>query len=153
MSTGIKHLITCRCILQQFKNLKNPPQHQFVVFSELKDDDSINHKFVQCNNCGLVHKVIDICKSEIVNKESLSSIQSLDEIKCSIPDKLVTLLEKYNVDMPTWEHVSFIVNNEKWGEYVHLASDVIDDMIQGKILILYGKGLFKIENFVKENIL
>jgi hypothetical protein len=64
MDKGVKHLVRCRCILPQFKDKPNPPAHQFAVFSVLDDQDVLKVGFAQCNNCGIVHKVTDICLSE-----------------------------------------------------------------------------------------
>lgn len=150
---GHKHLVMCRCILQQFASKPNPPQHHFVVFSVLDDSDKVIPSFVQCNNCGAIHKVVDICRSEITNKDDLKSLITIDELKNNIPEKIVSILEKYNVDLPTWQHVEFLVTNEKWGETVYLATDDVDGTIQGKALILLGKGLFKVESFMKDTMI
>ena len=80
-SYGQKHLIKCRCVLSQYKNLPNAVSHQFLVFSEV-ENGQVKQKYSQCNNCGLVHKVVDICTSEIMQgKENMSSIISIDDIK------------------------------------------------------------------------
>ncbi len=149
MLIGLKHLITCKCILQQFKNLKNPPFHQFVVFSIL-NDDKMQLKFAQCNNCGIIHKITDVCTSEIVNKEYLSSLKLLDDIKCCIPEKLLSVLEKYNIEFPIWENIQFNIENELWGEPIILLNDKIDGVLQTKYLILLGKNLFKIDDQINE---
>ena len=64
--TGVLHLIECHCCLPQYKNSKKPVYHKFKVFSILDDGDTVISKHSQCNNCGVVHHVIDICKSEII---------------------------------------------------------------------------------------
>lgn len=153
MSTGQKHLVKCRCILQQYKNVVNPPFHMFVVFSIINDDDVVQVKFVQCNNCGVVHKVYDINKSKImVGKEHLSSVRTIDEIKPSISEKLCAILETNDVDVATWEAVEFIIENEKWGEFVALTQDTDGDLKQGKLLVILGKhDLFKVESFVESD--
>ena len=57
---------------------------------------------VRCNNCDAVHRIIDLCKSEIVIKiEETDSIIDLDEIKIGIPEKVVKILEKNNCDLAT----------------------------------------------------
>ena len=108
MARGFKHLIRCRCTLPQFKNMASPPQHMFVVFSVINDDDSVEPKFAQCNNCGIVHKVIDICKSEFTSKETMTSLMSIDDVKVGLNPKLVSVLERYDVDLPTWEAVKSV---------------------------------------------
>ena len=62
---GFKHLVQCHCILPQYRKMKDPVFHKFVVFSTIDKKDNVEPKNVQCNNCGVIHKVFDICKSEI----------------------------------------------------------------------------------------
>lgn len=149
----IKHLIKCRCVISQFKTQPNPPNHQFVVFSVFDENDVLVQKFVQCNNCGVVHRVIDVCKSEIVEREFLSSSVSIDEIKMGIPEQLLAVLETNQVDLATYEHVRWILENQKWGEIVILSSEMIDGTKQGKFLRMFGERLFKIESFTRDEII
>lgn len=151
MPTGLKHLIRCRCVMPQFKNLPEPPVHQFVVFSIVDDSDVVKSKFSQCNNCGVIHKVIDICKSEIIqSRESMGSLINIDDIKPSLPQNLVAILESNGADLATWEASQFIFENEKWGEFVVLNSDAESGLRQGKYVQIIGKNLFKVGTFSRE---
>ena len=151
MPTGQKHLVRCRCILPQFKHMKDPLLHQFTVFSILDDADAVAVKFAQCTNCGLIHKVTDINRSEIMTgREHMSSIATIDEIKISLPEKLVALLEINDADLPTYEAVSFILENKQWGNIVVLSSDVDGGLRQGKYVRILGEQLFKIDTFTRE---
>jgi hypothetical protein len=148
---GQKHLITCRCVLQQFKSQQNPPFHQFIVFSVIDEEtDEVQVKLSQCNNCGIVHKVVDICKSEILSKDSINSLTTTDDIKINLPEKLLSVLERYELSLPAWEHINFIIENELWGDSEVLSCDNIDGIAQGKYITFYGKNLFKIEQYTKE---
>ena len=82
MNAGIKHLVSCHCVLPQFRKMKNPIFHKFVVFSKLENDNVVP-KIAKCNNCGVLHKVIDICKSEFIHghEDSVRSIVQVDYIK------------------------------------------------------------------------
>lgn len=152
MIFGQKHLIKCRCVLPQFKNRANPPQHQFVVFSTI-DDDVIKHKYVQCNNCGIIHKVVDICKSEIIpGKEMSAALITIDDVKGSLPKTLCDILESSSTDLPTWEHAQFIHENKKWGEFVVLNSEESDGSRSGKYVRILGESLFKVESYDREEI-
>jgi hypothetical protein len=150
MPQGTKHLIRCRCVLPQFKNLPEPPQHQFVVFSVIEDDDKIRPKFVQCNNCGIIHKIIDVCKSEITPREDMGALVTIDNIKVSMPANLVGILETNYADLPTWEAAQFIYDNKRWGEFVVLAADTESGTRQGKYLQILGENLFKVNAFSRE---
>lgn len=148
---GQKHLLKCRCILTQFKGIKDPPLHQFIVFSEFDDDDKIKEKLVQCNNCGIIHKVIDILKSEIVDKkESSAAIIGIEEIKSGMHQNIASILEKNNADLPTWEACRFYIENKLWGSRVTVSSELEEDSRIGKVVTILGDSLFKVDTFSRE---
>lgn len=149
---GIKHLIQCHCILPQFRNKPDPLFHKFVVFSVVDDSDTVVPKYVQCNNCAVVHKVYDICKSEIVpGRDELSSVATIDDIKFTIKEDVRTILETYDADLPTWEHVQYIFKNKAWGTTVVLKRDMLEKETQGKILTVNGPADISIETFITQN--
>lgn len=151
MLTGMKHLVRCRCVMPQFKNLPEPPQHQFVVFSVIQDNDRVIPKFAQCNNCGVIHKVTDLCKSEIIfNKEESGSIMKIEDIKLGLPQNLANILETNSADLATWELANFIYENKKWGELVVLAADTDSGTRHGKYVQIIGENLFKVNVFSRE---
>lgn len=151
---GQKHLVKCRCILPQFRNQADPPYHHFIVFSEIEDSGTVKIKFAQCNNCGIIHKVTDICTSDIISgKEHLQSIVTIDDIKSTLNPNLVAILEKNMVDIATWENVKFIIDNKLWGHHVVVSSDSQDGMRVGKILVIIGESLFKVDSFTKEELI
>lgn len=149
---GFKHLIQCHCILPQYRNRPDPVFHQFVVFSTIDDSDTVLPKYVQCNNCNVVHKVYDLCKSEIIaGRDELNSVSTIDDVIYTIPEDIRGVLESYSVDLPTWEHAQFVLQNKVWGTAVILTKDVLEDETQGKILMIAGPGKFNIETFIVEN--
>lgn len=148
MKNGIKHLIECHCVLPQFRDKKDAIYHKFVVFSEIDDKDNVVVKNAQCNNCGVIHKVIDITKSEIVlGKEASSSLITISDIKLSLPTNVISILETYNVPISTWEEVSWILENNKWGSFVVLDSENKGTEIEGKLLRFNSFTSIKIESF------
>jgi hypothetical protein len=148
---GQKHLIKCRCILPQFKNKIDPPTHQFIVFSTLDDEGNPIIKFSQCNNCGIIHKITDICTSEIIGgKEQLNSIVTIDDIRSTLNINLVGILEKNMADLSTWENVKFIIENKMWGQKITLSPESQDGLRMGKVLTIMGDSQFKVDSFAKE---
>ena len=148
---GQKHLINCRCVLPQFKNTPNSKNHRFVVFSDVIEDVT-KQKYVQCNNCGLVHKVVDICTSEIMQgKESMGSIMSIEDIKVGMNQSLIGVLERYQCDLPTWEHARYIVENKRWGDIVILTNDNEDDDKVIKYVRILGETLFKVDSHTRKD--
>lgn len=147
--TGQKHLVKCRCVLPQFKSAKDPIRHQFIVFS-LLDDDVVRQKYVQCNNCGLIHRVTELGRSEIVaGKEHMNSLVTIDDIKVSLPQQLSALLEKSNVDLPTWEQAKYIIDQQRWGDIVLLSVESEGQQSQGKYVRIMGPNLFNVDSFLR----
>lgn len=142
---GIKHLIECNCVLPQMRG-KNPPLfHSFVVFSVIDDEGIVQEKFAQCNNCGIVHRVYDVCKSELTNKESHASLPTISDISLSLPSELNSVLSTYKCDISIWEHVQFIYLLERWGESVVVSKEIDNGTVNGKRLLIEGHSKFRIE--------
>jgi hypothetical protein len=151
MPQGLKHLVRCRCTLPQYKHVKNAPLHQFPVFSIIDDNNQVVVKFAQCNNCGIIHKVSEINKSEILpNREHLSSLLSLDEIKTTIPAQLAAIFESNDVDITSWEAARFIIEQKQWGNFILLNVDTAEGIKQGKYVVILGENLFRIDSFISE---
>jgi len=149
---GIKHLIQCHCILPQYKERKEPLFHQFVVFSVVDESDTCIPKYVQCNNCGVVHKVVDICRSElVVGRDELATVTNIDDISLTIPEDIRNILATYKADIATWENAQFILQNDIWGSHLVLTKDVLDDDTQGKMLVFNGPNKFNIETFIRKD--
>jgi hypothetical protein len=151
---GIKHLVQCHCILPQYRDRKDPIFHQFVVFSVVDDSDTVVPKYVQCNNCAIVHKVVDICRTELaVGKDELSTMMTVDDVAITIPQDIRSVLESYKADIATWENVQFILQQKCWGNHVVLTHDVVKEDVQGKLLMFNGPGLFNIETFIRKDVI
>lgn len=151
MLTGHKHLIKCRCVLSQFKKMNNPPLHQFVVFSIIDVDDVVKPKYAQCPNCGIIHKIIEIGRSEILNnKESMPTIITINDIKSSLNESLASILEANQSDLASWEMAQFICENKRWGDFVVMTTETEVGSKQGKYVRILGEKLFKVENFLRE---
>jgi len=148
---GIRHLISCQCILPQFKRSKNPLFHKFVVFSVIDDEDNVVKSYAQCNNCSIVHKVIDVCSSEIIKgKEQLASLPSISDIKLEFPDSLSELLESYKADITIWQHAQFILRLQKWGEKIIIQREEDESGVQGKRLTFISANQFRMESFQED---
>jgi hypothetical protein len=150
---GQLHLIKCRCVLPQFKDVKEPQPHQFVVFSVIDDSDNVIVKSAQCNNCGTIHKVVDICKSEIMNgKEKSAAVMSVEDIKISLPPNLVSILDRHQVGLPVYEQAQFILENKKWGEFILLTKEEEKGTKQGKYLRVISESFFKVDTFSRTDV-
>jgi hypothetical protein len=133
--------------------MADPPLHRFVVFSVIDPVGAVELRFAQCNNCGIIHRVTDLTKSEIVRgKESSHAIPSIDDIRSSLPAELSAILDRASVDLATWEAVRFSFDEQRWGDAIVLASDVAEGSRQGKYVRLLGPTLFKVDTFTREEI-
>jgi hypothetical protein len=114
----------------------------------IDDSDTVQPKFAQCNNCGIIHKVTDICKSELTSKEDAKSLPSIEDIKFSLSSDLVRVLESYQCDIATLEHAEWIYLTKSWDQWIILAKeeDEFGDL-HGKRLIFVDDGKFRIEAF------
>ena len=134
MSEGVRHLIECHCFLPQYRNRPDPVFHKFVVFSEIYNEE-VKEKNAQCNNCGVIHKVTGICKSEILTgREEAKAIISIEDIKLSLPSRITEILSSYSCDLSIWENVEFVFRESKWGTKIKISYDESEDEIQAKFL-------------------
>lgn len=148
---GVTHLVKCVCVLPQMSKLPNPPSHEFKVFSILSEESSLEPTFVQCDNCGVIHKVTDVCVSSILRgRDEASSLVTLADVRPSIPKELALVLEQHRADLPTWQRVAWVVERAHWGEHVVLTSEYIDGTRQGKVMTIMGASIYKISNFTNE---
>ena len=133
---------------------KDPTFHQFVVFSKLDvESDTIEPTFAECNNCGIVHKVIDMCKSEIITgREDLRSQMSIDDFAVSLPASLFELLQSYSRDLPDFQHAEFIIDNNNWGSHIVLTKEDVDDYVQGKLVKFISNDKFRVESYTLKSV-
>lgn len=148
----IKHLVICNCILSQYQDTEPPIFHKFIVFSVINQDGSIKPSYAKCNNCGGIHKVTEVGVSEKLKKETVASLPDIEEIKSTLPEKLVSLLERYKLQLPTWQEIKFLYENEKWDRAVILSREQENNEISGKYLVLFSKTLWKIDGYSSEEV-
>lgn len=143
----IKHLIECRCFLAQFRSWEEPPNHKFIVFSELDDHGDIKPSYAQCNNCGIIHKVGEVGNSITIKKEEMRSLETIKDISNDLPEWLSSLLDEYKCELHVYQEARFIYNNEMWGRFIVLSREREDELVIGKLCQILGKNLHKIEMF------
>ncbi len=128
--------------------------HEFPVFSTY--DDATNDfeiSFVQCDNCGVIHKITDLCMSSVLHgRDEMKSIITIQDVKSSVPSRLAEILEQHKVDLPTWQLTAWIVEAKLWGTPVVISSEYIDGARQGKIMTIISESLYKIGNFTNETV-
>jgi len=146
-----KHMIECNCVHPMFKAAEPPVFHKFIVFSEMDSNTfDVKPSYCQCNNCGAIHKITTIGKSTTLKKEESSAVESIDEIKFSLPNHIRTIIEKYNCPLHIWQEAKFIYENQLWGRFIILSKEKDSPeatVFYGKYLIIISSSLIKIESF------
>lgn len=141
---GFRHLVRCRCVLSTFRAMKDPPNYEFVVFSELENDRVIP-KIVQCDNCGVLHNVDEAGKSSILNAEDQKTSVTIDDLKMSLSPEIVGILERHAPSISTWERAAWLCQNGSWGEFVVLDEERVPGGRSVKIMTILGKSLVRLE--------
>jgi hypothetical protein len=149
---AVKHTVECHCVLPQYRDRKDPVYHKFVVFSELDAQaDTVLPSYSQCNNCGTVHKVYDICKSEIIaGKDESATVEKLSDVAMSLPTNLVELFESYSLEVSDYMMARYILDNKVWDATIVLSKEQEDDKTNGKILRFLENGRFRVESFSRQ---
>lgn len=160
MIDGQRHLIECRCALPQYQNHTPVIFHKFTVFSTFEFDEShygdlenepaytFNESYARCNNCGILHRIIDFCRSEFVNdEETTAAFLSTSDMEFMIPEAICNLLKTYDSPQYVWEEVLFTVTQRKFDRRIILDSKRDGDNIVGKFLVFSDTGVPRIEMF------
>lgn len=147
----VKHLIECKCVLLQYKNVHPTIFHKFLVFSEIDTTNgTVVSSYAQCNNCGVIHKITEIGKSTILRKENMGALLTIDEIKSSLPPRLIAILESNQCDLPYWQEAQFIIANNLWGRGFTLSQERENTTIIGKYIVILGENLYDIKPFERD---
>jgi len=145
--SGQKHLIECHCYLKIFSNTEKRINHKFAVYSKFDQDEKVIPKLQKCNNCDTLHFIYDICKSELkAGKDETSITLDVEEISLMLPPRLSNLLIKNGCSVADMEHAIDIIEEERWGEYIVIRRDVIEEEEQVKLIKIIGDSKFQIEN-------
>jgi hypothetical protein len=152
---GIKHLVECHCYLAIFKTSDGfVTNHKFPVYSKLDESGKVVEKFVKCNNCDTLHRVFDICRSDIVGGKDQSEVTiSIEDISMMLPDRISNVLSKAECDIATWEHVLDIVDEERWGEISVIKRDILGEKQQVKFIEILSENKIKIKTETIEDII
>jgi hypothetical protein len=135
------------------KNKSDPPLHKFVVFS-IQENDKTLEKLVTCNNCGVVHRVFEICRSDILNNfEGTRSSLTLEDISMQLSESIRDILVSYEKELADYEHIKFMIDENVIDDFIVLSQEFNDDRKSGKVLKYKGDGKFAIEPFSRSEII
>ena len=141
-----RHLVECHCILPVYKNKRPIVYHKFPVYSKVDaKTGKVIQKYATCNNCGVTHHIVELCKSVIkIGKEDILSIRTISDVKISLPDKIVKILEDYNAQIDVYEEVEDTIDHDLFPRNIVLSREIIGEDQNLKILNLIGVEKYKI---------
>lgn len=146
----VKHLVECRCSLAHFREWDDPPNHKFIVFSELDSDANLKPSYAKCNNCSIIHKVQEVGQSFTIKKEEMRSLPTIEDLEGQMQSWITSLLRKHDCELHVWQEAKFIIDNKLWGRFIILAKEREDDVVIGKLCQILGKNLHKIESYEQD---
>lgn len=150
---GVKHLIECHCVLAIYRQSEKIINHKFPVYSKVDKNGEIIEKLVKCNNCEAVHLVKEYCRSEIrPGKDQTEVVVSKEDMKYMLSEKIVSFLEKENVDLATWEQIMDIIEEKRWQEPVVVKRDIVGEDQHVKIITMFSDDRFKVSSEVIKDI-
>jgi hypothetical protein len=76
-----------------------------------------------------------------------------EEIKQSLPQKMVDGLSGYNLETHQWMEIKWILENEAWGKIVILTKESADGFVSGKYIQIIGSELWRFSNFSREELI
>ena len=133
------------------KRQANPPLHSFVVFSVIDEDGTMVPKKATCNNCGALHEILEACSSKIIpGAEGSTSELTVEDVIVFLPDSVANILSTYNAELPDYEYVKFMIEENLPGEWIVLTNELNEGRRSGKILKYKGNNRFEIEPFSRK---
>lgn len=134
-----KHLVECVCTLPQYQSIDPVVYHKFTVFSTMDENGVVNPKLVTCNNCEIIHRISDVCKSDILHDGSgRYGVRTIDDVKSGLPPSLVKLVDKNELNLATWEEIEYKFKNQDSSPIVlgkeHVKGDVFGKYLEIKSL-------------------
>jgi hypothetical protein len=113
----------------------------------MDENGIVNPKLVMCNNCERIHRVTDICKSNILHDGSgRFGIRTVDDVKSGLPTSLVKLVDKNEISLPVWEEIEYKFKNKDSSPTIlgkeHIKGDVFGKYLEIKDLDSFSIGDF-----------
>tara|TARA_B100000035_G_scaffold311668_1_gene321637 strand:- start:1401 stop:1787 length:387 start_codon:yes stop_codon:yes gene_type:complete len=128
------------------------------VFSQVDENGEVKEKYIACNNCGIIHRVYEVFKSEVKwgQEDVKSLIASKDDIKFNLEaqgfEKIISLLEKSDLDISDWEMAEHLLENNTSGHIV-LERKESDNNVVLKVLNINEDNSFKLKKEILQRYL
>ncbi len=153
----LKHLIECQCILPQYKKQDKVLFHKFPVFSLFKENVNQDfsepiEKYVKCNNCDAVHRVYDICKSELLKNSDdyVDLVTNLEDLKYTIPAELIEILSKNQMDIADYEMCSHLIETKGTDKIILSKKNIGQNVVCKFLIFTDGKFSVKQQTFQRD---
>jgi hypothetical protein len=148
---GVKHLLECNCTLPQYRDRAHRVFHKFMVFSIIDEEDKVISKYAQCNNCAIIHKVIEIGKSEFTSKDESRALLTIEDVKRGIPPDVIEILDDHKLEIPYWEEVAFLYEHKRWNSHIVITSEEESGETINKLIRILGPASVRIETVTSPN--
>lgn len=124
-----------------------------VVFSLLSPNekgefDVFEPSIVQCSDCGLYHKVVEVCSSMVMKRLPYGeTLWSFDESE--MPDTLAMALDSYDVSQAKKAYMTWCLKHGKFDAQITLFSDIQPDgQLRGRTCSFTPEGKVKISPYL-----
>ena len=95
--------------------------------------------------------MIDVCNSEIQLGQEVGAVMSKQDCGMMLPSGVKQILETYGCEVPDWEHALYILQNEKWGDFIIVNREETEvGDLTGKILRFNAPGNYRLEPFLQK---
>ena len=151
---GVKHLIECHCFLKVFSQNEKQINHKFAVYSKINQNDKVIPKLVKCNNCEALHRITEVGISQLVpGRDQTSVTVTKEDLSNNLSNIITRVLIQYDCDISSWEHVEDIIEEKRWGEFVILRREIINEKTNVKLMEVLGAENIKIKNEIIDEFL
>ena len=141
----ICHTIECQCVLPIYGKIEKPVYHQFIVFNKIVDD-ILDEKYVECNNCGIIHKITKTNKSSIISDTTnyKNLVITKEDLSFNLPSNYLDFLTKKKVEeIYIWEKINFLLENNI-SEKVLFSKSKVENYLICEFIEVIDKNNFKL---------
>ena len=83
--------------------------------------------------------------------QEVGAVMTPEDCAIMLPTGVKQVLETYNCEVPDWEHALFILQNEKWDDFIIMNREETEGGdLTGKLLKFLGPGNYRLEPFYQK---
>jgi len=83
--------------------------------------------------------------------QEVGAVMTKKDCGMMLPAGVKQILETYGCEVPDWEHALYILQNEKWDDFIIVNREETESGdLTGKILKFLGPGNYRLEPFLQK---